>query len=871
MMSFSALLSQRELDKGTAIKSFYSAPKFVEDLELTHQLFGHTGCVNALCWSSDGQFLASGSDDTQVNIYSTDSPSYPLRYRFQTGHTSNIFSVKFMPHTSNGVVVSAAGDQEVRVFDIGNGSPKRRDVFRCFKDRVKRIVPDGESPHLFLTCSEDGDIRHIDLRSPNRYHKADTAPPPLISYGKYRISLNALTLAPSQPQYIVVGGTHHALFLHDRRFLAQDIMETWGMVSDPTESTQCVRKFAPRGKRAHHVTSAKFSTANPNELLGSWSADGIYLFNIHQDGPMLDDLGSEANTQPRADPINSTVDDAATNATNPGVESALISEHPDLIPLIRQVKMLIVTMHNGSMRAESSIVSNQILDMYRRHQLPKTNAQFSIYKFVVALAMYYRRMDAFDHHRGEERERRRLESLRAVGSADLNTEVDASDSEDEEVNPVIQPRWSPRYDVIACMLQHGFAISSRTRTVRVPDPDIFRLQSYENHHPVLSALDQETLSDSEFHLAEDLQIEIETEEYKDPESELFDLKVWRDGALALIRREATKITDSVLEEAFGPTWQDNILPIDIKAPQYDIDAPVEGPMHEFSYHDEFEHDSSAWDLDISDLNQVDEDETFSGLRPHFPEQDYDTYDDPDGDDMPWLQYGRGQSDPSKLAPDVPIGRPLRAFCGHCNVQTVKDVNFFGANDEYIMSGSDCGHLFIWDKESQKLVQILEADTEIVNVVQPHPQIPQIAVSGIDRTIKIFSPYSMDYTLKPAMQGRRNTANGPSVRFWDRSDIFDTYQEHFPNPTDVTRAVIHNNDVRAKTMLSELKAPRKFLGPSRSRISEEYSIVSANAQTSQQGLADAGFTRHTLAELAEMRLHLQGAGVIDGDDRECIIA
>lgn len=25
---------------------------------------------------------------------------------------------------------------------------------------------------------------------------------------------------------------------------------------------------------------------------------------------------------------------------------------------------------------------------------------------------------------------------------------------------------------------------------------------------------------------------------------------------------------------------------------------------------------------------------------------------------------------------------------------VKDVNFYGLNDEYVVSGSDCGHLFI---------------------------------------------------------------------------------------------------------------------------------------------------------------------------------
>jgi nuclear receptor interaction protein len=51
------------------------------------------------------------------------------------------------------------------------------------------------------------------------------------------------------------------------------------------------------------------------------------------------------------------------------------------------------------------------------------------------------------------------------------------------------------------------------------------------------------------------------------------------------------------------------------------------------------------------------------------------------------------------------------------VKTVKDVNYFGLQDEYVVSGSDSGHLFIWDKKTAQLVNILEGDGEVVNVVQ----------------------------------------------------------------------------------------------------------------------------------------------------------
>lgn len=61
------------------------------------------------------------------------------------------------------------------------------------------------------------------------------------------------------------------------------------------------------------------------------------------------------------------------------------------------------------------------------------------------------------------------------------------------------------------------------------------------------------------------------------------------------------------------------------------------------------------------------------------------------------------------------------------------------DDEYVVSGSDCGNFFIWNKKTTELVNILHGDDEIVNVVTGHPYEPKLAVSGIDYTVKIFSP------------------------------------------------------------------------------------------------------------------------------------
>lgn len=67
--------------------------------------------------------------------------------------------------------------------------------------------------------------------------------------------------------------------------------------------------------------------------------------------------------------------------------------------------------------------------------------------------------------------------------------------------------------------------------------------------------------------------------------------------------------------------------------------------------------------------------------------------------------------------DAPCYTHTRLYRGHCNVKTIKDANFFGLNDDYVVSGSDSGHVFIWDKKTSELVNILEGDSEVVNVIQ----------------------------------------------------------------------------------------------------------------------------------------------------------
>lgn len=80
------------------------------------------------------------------------------------------------------------------------------------------------------------------------------------------------------------------------------------------------------------------------------------------------------------------------------------------------------------------------------------------------------------------------------------------------------------------------------------------------------------------------------------------------------------------------------------------------------------------------------------------------------------------------------------YTGHRNARTmIKEATFWG--NEYVMSGSDCGHVFVWNRKTSELVMLLEADQHVVNCLQPHPTLPYLATSGIDYDIKLFAPVS----------------------------------------------------------------------------------------------------------------------------------
>lgn len=115
---------------------------------------------------------------------------------------------------------------------------------------------------------------------------------------------------------------------------------------------------------------------------------------------------------------------------------------------------------------------------------------------------------------------------------------------------------------------------------------------------------------------------------------------------------------------------------------------------------------------------------------------------------------------------------------------VQGVSFLGRDDEFVMSGSDCGHIYVWERDSgvvQAVLKVrqeqgsrsawkeenqagrmvlpcpkpqpmcvrgLQGDADTVNCLEPHPQhLLTMATSGIEDSIKLWAPTAEEPQVK----------------------------------------------------------------------------------------------------------------------------
>jgi WD40 repeat protein/serine/threonine protein kinase len=114
-------------------------------------LKGHTDRVNAVAFSPDGQWLASGSDDATIKVWDATTGQEASTLR---GHTAGVQSVAFSPDGTR--LASASDDRTVKVWD--RTTRQMTHTLRGHTDRVLRVTycPDGR---WLASASFDGTVK----------------------------------------------------------------------------------------------------------------------------------------------------------------------------------------------------------------------------------------------------------------------------------------------------------------------------------------------------------------------------------------------------------------------------------------------------------------------------------------------------------------------------------------------------------------------------------------------------------------------------------------------------------------------------------------------------------------------------------------
>uniref|UniRef100_A0A8C1TN76 WD and tetratricopeptide repeats 1 n=1 Tax=Cyprinus carpio TaxID=7962 RepID=A0A8C1TN76_CYPCA len=205
----------RSIDENRALdfqRHYHVTDPFIKRLGLEAELQGHSGCVNCLEWNERGDLLASGSDDQHAIVW--DPFRHTKLITMHTGHAANIFSVKFLPHSEDRILITGAADTKVHVHDLT--AKETTHMFSDHTNRVKRIAAAPMWPNTFWSAAEDGVIRQYDLRESSKRSEVLID---LTEYCGQLVEAKCLAINPRDNNYLAVGANGPFVRLYDIRMI----------------------------------------------------------------------------------------------------------------------------------------------------------------------------------------------------------------------------------------------------------------------------------------------------------------------------------------------------------------------------------------------------------------------------------------------------------------------------------------------------------------------------------------------------------------------------------------------------------------------------------------------------------------------------
>uniref|UniRef100_A0A8C0GL45 DDB1 and CUL4 associated factor 6 n=1 Tax=Chelonoidis abingdonii TaxID=106734 RepID=A0A8C0GL45_CHEAB len=263
-------------EPGLLRRHYLGRREFIQRLKLEATLNVHDGCVNTICWNETGEYILSGSDDT--NLVISNPYSRKVLTTIRSGHRANIFSAKFLPCTNDKQIVSCSGDGVIFYTNVEQDAETNRQCqFTCHYGTTYEIMTVPNDPYTFLSCGEDGTVRWFDTRIKTSCAKQDCKDDILINC---RRAATSVAICPPIPYYLAVGCSDSSVRIYDRRMLGTRATGNYA----GRGTTGMVARFVPPhlNNKSCRVTSLCYSE-DGQEILVSYSSDYIYLFDPKDD------------------------------------------------------------------------------------------------------------------------------------------------------------------------------------------------------------------------------------------------------------------------------------------------------------------------------------------------------------------------------------------------------------------------------------------------------------------------------------------------------------------------------------------------------------------------------------------------------------
>ncbi|PNJ17863.1 DDB1- and CUL4-associated factor 6 isoform X3 [Pongo pygmaeus] len=790
------------LEDPSRLRSRYLGRReFIQRLKLEATLNVHDGCVNTICWNDTGEYILSGSDDTKLVI--SNPYSRKVLTTIRSGHRANIFSAKFLPCTNDKQIVSCSGDGVIFYTNVEQDAETNRQCqFTCHYGTTYEIMTVPNDPYTFLSCGEDGTVRWFDTRIKTSCTKEDCKDdilincrraatsvaicPPIPYYlavgcsdSSVRIYDRRMLGTRATGNYAGRGTTGMVArfipshlnnkscrvtslcYSEDGQEILVSYSSDYIYLFDPKDDTARELKTPSAEERREELRQPPVKRLR---LRGDWSdtgprarpesereRDGEQSPNVSLMQRMSDMLSrwfeeasevaqsnrGRGRSRPRGGTSQSDISTLPTVPSSPDLEVSETAMEVDT-----PAEQFLQPSTSSTMSAQAHSTSSPTESP---HSTPLLSSPDSEQRQSV---------EASGHHTHHQSDSPSSVVNKQLGSMSLDEQQDNN-------NEKLSPKPGTGEPVLSL---HYSTEGTTTSTIKLNFTDEWSSIASSSRgigsHCKSEGQEESLVPQSSMQPPEG------DSETKAPEESSEDVTKYQEGVSAenpvenhINITQSDKFTAKPLDSNSG---ERNDLNLDSSCGVPEESAsPEKAKEPETSDHTSTE--SATNENNTNPEPQFQTEATGPSAHEETSTRDSALQDTDDSDDDPVLipgaRYRAGPGDRRSAVARIQeffrrrkerkemeeldtlnIRRPLvkMVYKGHRNSRTmIKEANFWGAN--FVMSGSDCGHIFIWDRHTAEHLMLLEADNHVVNCLQPHPFDPILASSGIDYDIKIWSP------------------------------------------------------------------------------------------------------------------------------------